>query len=105
MSKSPVVRIAVVSESGMSSNSWRIWVKDSDVYIRCRDNFSQFKASLHASGENRLQWDVESIKKGEITLGENEPRFWDKWIVDRSKLIKPVPIFRLFFDESYLKVP
>jgi len=49
MSKGPVVRVAVISENGMSSNSWRIWIDGSDVYIRCRDNFIQFKASL--------QWD------------------------------------------------
>ncbi len=61
LTKQPI-RIAVGTPKGASSNSWRIWVKGTDIYVSCRDNFKEFKVSLHASGIWRVAFTEQAIK-------------------------------------------
>ena len=44
------LRVAVGTPTGPSTHSWRVWVQDQDVYVKCRDNLRELKVSLHASG-------------------------------------------------------
>jgi hypothetical protein len=61
LTKQPI-RIAVGTPKGVSSNSWRIWAKGMDTYVSCRDNFKEFKVSLHASGIWRVAFTKQAIK-------------------------------------------
>lgn len=88
------LRFAVMRKDGMSSNSWRAWVESpGDFYIKCRDNMSEIKISLHKSGKHQIAFTTES--KLEMTPGS---RFWDRWTeplyIDRLNL---QPTFKLYF--------
>jgi hypothetical protein len=56
------LRLAVGTPIGASSNSWKIWVRGGHVYVKCRDNFSEFKVSLHSSGEWRFALTDEAVR-------------------------------------------
>jgi len=83
--KSPL-RFAVGTPEGVSSNSWRVWVQGTDIYVSCRDNFREFKVSLHASGVWRVAFTEKAIKNnpllkthnGDRVLHRQEPDLTDK---------------------------
>jgi hypothetical protein len=62
LTRSPF-RVAIGTPGGLSSNSWRIWTAGRDAYIACRDNFREFKVSLHASGIWRVAFTSEALNK------------------------------------------
>jgi len=76
--KSPV-RFAVGTPSGLSTNSWKIWVHREDTYVACRDNFREIKISLHASGRWRIGFTQNFIKVRPETFAEGKDRVWKKW--------------------------
>ena len=56
-------RFAIGPPDGLTSNSWRIWsTKHGDVYISCRDNFTEAKVSLHTSGRWRMGFTSQAIE-------------------------------------------
>lgn len=73
------VRIAVGTPHGLSSNSWRLWVRGHDVYVACRDNFREFKVSLHASGIWRLGFTETFAKARPDIVPSDRDRAWTKW--------------------------
>lgn len=98
------VRFAVGPPDGLTSNSWRLWVKNGDVYIKCRDNFTETKVSLHASGRWRMGFTTEAINKDPSLLRFSQNRAWDVWDRPPGSLLNPIPAFRLIFLSSELAV-
>jgi hypothetical protein len=78
------VRFAVGTPRGMSSNSWKLWTRGNDVYFACRDNFQEFKLSLHASGIWRLAFTKEALTKLRALRGYDENRVINRWQPDLS---------------------
>ena len=103
--KDSVVRFAIGSPLGVSSNAWRVWAsKHGDVYLTCRDNFREAKVSLHTSGRWRMGFTSEAIAKTPDLIGTNENRAWEVW--DRPPQILPQTViaFRLIFLGTELAV-
>lgn len=98
------VRFAVGPPDGLTSNSWRLWVKNGDVYIKCRDNFTETKVSLHASGRWRMGFTTEAINKDPSLLRFSQNRAWDVWDRPPGSVLNPIPAFRLIFLSSELAV-
>jgi hypothetical protein len=71
-------RFAVGTPMGLSTNSWRAWVGGQDVYVKCRDNFNEVKASLHASGTWRFGFTQEFVNSRPDMLPEGRDRAWSK---------------------------
>jgi hypothetical protein len=83
----------VGTPKGVSSNSWKIWVRRFDTYVACRDNFREFKVSLHASGIWRVALTKETVAaRPELFSGGD--RILHKWSPDLSSR-KPVIGFQL----------
>lgn len=98
------VRFAVGPPDGLTSNSWRLWVKNGDVYLKCRDNFTETKVSLHASGRWRMGFTTEAINKDPSLLRFGQNRAWDVWDRPPISMPNPVSAFRLIFLSSELAV-
>lgn len=98
------VRFAVGGADGMTSNSWRFWIKNGDVYIKCRDNFTEAKVSLHASGRWRMGFTTEAINKDPSLLRFDQNRAWEVWDRPPTSLPETIPAFRLVFLSSELAV-
>lgn len=99
----PTLRFAVGDPNGLSSNSWRIWVKpDGDVYIKCRDNYSELKVSLHGS-----RWRVGLSEEGAAASAHvptnQSNRAWMVW--DRPSPVDGITLgYRIFFFPSELSL-
>jgi hypothetical protein len=103
--RSGPVRFAVGPPNGLTSNAWRIWAtRHGDVYIACRDNFTEAKVSLHASGRWRMGFTTEAIVKKPELLSDNQNRAWDVWDAPPVSLPNTIIAFRLFFPASELAV-
>jgi len=103
--RSGPVRFAVGPPNGLTSNAWRIWAnKHGDVYLACRDNFTEAKVSLHASGRWRMGFTTEAITKNSDLLSDNQNRAWEVWDSPPASLPNTVIAFRLFFPRSELAV-
>ncbi|WNM62013.1 hypothetical protein [Candidatus Nitrospira neomarina] len=91
------VRIAVGTPDGVSSNSWRVWVKGLDTYVMCRDNFREIKISLHASGIWRVALTEGTIKaRPELVLGGGD-RVIHRRRPDLSHATKALIGFQIIF--------
>jgi hypothetical protein len=91
------IRIAVGTPDGVSSNSWRVWVRGLDIYVKCRDNFREIKISLHASDIWRVAFTEETIKdRPELVLGGGD-RVIHRWRPDLSHATKAVIGFQIVF--------
>lgn len=89
------IRIAVGTPNGVSSNSWRVWVRGLDTYVKCRDNFREIKISLHASGIWRVALTEETIKaRPEIAYGGSD-RVIQRWRPDLAHATKAVIGFQI----------
>jgi hypothetical protein len=105
------VRFAVLSHSGLSSNSWGVWVeKDETVYVGCRDNFQEVKVSLHPSpvrgrGRWKVGFDRGALSKIGGLLPSGQNRAWDVWDEPEAQLPNAIVAFRLLFPTSELIVP
>jgi len=99
----PTLRFAIGDQDGLSSNSWRIWVKpDGDVYIRCRDNYKELKVSLHGD-----RWRVGFSEEGAASTAHvptnQENRAWMVW--DRPPPVDGITLgFRIFYFSSELSI-
>lgn len=103
--RSGPVRFAVGPPDGLTSNAWRIWAtQHGDVYIACRDNFTEAKVSLHASGRWRMGFTNEAITKKPALLMNGQNRAWEVWDIPPASLPNTVIAFRLFFPLSELAV-
>lgn len=103
--RSGPVRFAVGPPNGLTSNAWRIWAtKHGDVYITCRDNFTEAKVSLHASGRWRIGFTSEAIAKNPEILSSEQDRAWEVWDEPSASLPNTVVAFRLVFPSSELAV-
>lgn len=98
-------RFAVGDPNGMTSNSWRVWAeRRSEVYIACRDNFTETKVSLHASGRWRMGFTSEAIKKNPMLVQPSENRAWEVWDKPLETLPQTTTAFHLYFPTSELAV-
>jgi len=103
--RSGPVRFAVGSPDGLTSNSWRIWAtKHGDVYIACRDNFTEAKVSLHTSGRWRMGYTTEALANNLVVLSDKQNRAWEVWDEPPASLPNTVVAFRLIFPNSELAV-
>lgn len=82
------VRFAVGNPRGHSSNSWRLWTQGQDIYIACRDNYREFKVSLHASGIWRLGFTEKAVTERPELVADGADRVWKKWVPDTSDVSK-----------------
>jgi hypothetical protein len=79
LKRSPV-RFAVGTPMGPSTSSWKLWVRKDDIYVACRDNFSGFKVSLHASGIWRVGFTREFALERTDIVPEGQDRVMKKWM-------------------------
>jgi hypothetical protein len=99
------VRFAVGSPNGPTSNSWCVWTTPAhNLYISCRDNFTETKVSLHASGRWRMGFTTEALKKYKELLLPDQNRAWEVWDEPPPSLPDTVIAFRLLFPRSELVV-
>jgi hypothetical protein len=96
------VRFAVGTPDAASTNSWRVWTHRNDAYIACRDNFREFKVSLHASGKWRLGVTATAIEECPDLLAEGVDRAWHKWAPDLSDPTRAFIAFQLLVPEEGL---
>jgi len=99
------LRFAVGHPEGLTSNSWRMWATDKgDVYLACRDSFTDAKVSLHTSGRWRVGFTTEAVKKRPALAGSSRNRAWNVW--DEPPPVQPnvVRAFHLVFLTSELAV-
>jgi len=89
------VRVAIGTPRGQSSNSWRLWVQGEDIYVKCRDDFRELKASLHASGIWRFGFTEEFVRSQPSILPVGKDRAWRKWKPDLADPQKPVIGFQI----------
>jgi len=89
------VRFAVGTPDAASTNSWRVWTRRDDAYIACRDNFREFKVSLHASGKWRLGFTSTAIEVRPDLIATGSDRAWHKWTPDFSDPTRPIIAFQL----------
>ena len=99
------VRFVVGSDASLSSNGWKIWLgSDESVYVACRDNYQELKASLHpgvwqfgltAEAHNRLSRNGKTIPT---------TRHWDQWVPPAVVGSAASVAFRLTFIHSELAV-
>ena len=99
--KSPI-RFAVGTPEGISSNSWRAWVQGMDIYVSCRDNFRQFKVSLHASGMWRVAFTEQAIKSSPNLRTADGDRVIHRRKVDLKDKTKAVTGFQVVILNSGL---
>lgn len=64
---------------GPSTNSWKTWVRKEDAYVACRDNFREFKVSLHASGTWRVAITEEALRERPNLVPSGADRVLRKW--------------------------
>ena len=96
LTESPV-RFAVGTPSGMSSYSWRVWIHGSDTYVMCRDNYREFKVSLHSTGIWRLGLTEKAVSDRPDLVAEGADRAWKKWTPGTGDAGKAVVAFRIVF--------
>lgn len=89
------IRIAVGTPDGVSSNSWRVWVRGLDTYVRCRDNFREIKVSLHASGIWRVAFTEETITAHPELAHGGGDRVVHRWMPDLAHAAKTVIGFQI----------
>ena len=78
IARSPL-RLAIGTPAGPGTNSWRVWTQGEDVYVKCRDNFAELKASLHASGNWRFGFIKEFADSRPDLIPPEQDRVWTKW--------------------------
>jgi len=99
------VRFVVGHPDGVTSNSWKMWATPAgDVYLACRDNFTEVKVSLHTSGKWRMGFTSEALKKRPELAPNNQNRAWEVWDEPPPTLPNTVTAFRLLFLASELVV-
>jgi hypothetical protein len=97
------IRFCVGYPDGLTSNSWRFWVHQSSIYIACRDNFQEAKVSLHPSGQWRMGFTEQGIKKYPWIPADRN-RAWDIWPEPSPQLPQTVVAFKLVFPNSELVI-
>lgn len=99
------VRFAVGAPNGLTSNSWRIWsTKNGDVYIKCRDNFTEAKVSLHTSARWRMGFTTEALRKKPDLVRQNQNRAWEVWDKPPELIPDCVAAFQIVFARQELAV-
>ena len=73
------LRFAVGTPMGPSTNSWKLWVRRKDAYVACRDNFREFKVSLHASGTWRVAVTETALRSRPDLVPAGNDRALKKW--------------------------
>jgi hypothetical protein len=104
-SKSHAFRFAVGSSTGLRSGVWRLWTnyRGSDVYVSLRISGGLYKASLHGSGDWRIQHSRESnltTEKGSRVVAQwrRPPEWRPGWtrcfdiFVPRTEVVPPIPL-------------
>lgn len=76
------IRFAVGVPNGASTNSWKLWVRRDEAYLACRDNFREFKLSLHASGIWGLAFTSEAVTRNSALQTPDEDRLIRRWTPD-----------------------
>lgn len=96
-------RFAIGVADGRSSNSWVVTTSPAgDVYIICRDNFNELKASLHHSGNWRFGQTEKAAAERPDLVKPGSDRVWTKW--DRPAECGSVPVvaFQIYFPAEGL---
>jgi hypothetical protein len=97
------VRFAIGTPTGRSSNSWLIETrKTGDIYIICRDNFSESKVSLHASGKWRYAFTDSIAKTRPDLVSPGSDRALHKWNPPDGWKQRPIVAFELLVPQSGL---
>lgn len=73
------IRFAVGTPHGVSSDSWKVWVRGDDAYFACRDQLKEIKISLHASGVWRLALTESAVTKRPDLLAKGADRLLQRW--------------------------
>ncbi len=89
------LRVAIGTPGGPSTNSWKLWVKGHDVYMKCRDNFRELKASLHASGIWRYGFTEEFVRSKPNVLQQGVDRVWKRWQPSAAARMGPIIGFQV----------
>lgn len=94
ITKSPI-RFAVGTPDGISSNSWRVWVRGEDIYVSCRDNFKELKISLHASGVWRVAFTEQAFSSNPDLFSVNGDRVLQRYNPDLTERNRAVIGFQI----------
>ena len=97
------LRFAVGTPNGQTSNSWLIDTgKKGDIYVICRDNFSDSKVSLHASGKWRYAFSDSLAKDRPDLVPPGSDRAQLKWNPPDGWKKQPIVAFELHVPQSGL---
>jgi hypothetical protein len=89
-------RFAIGTPSGPSSNSWVVTTPSSgNVYLKCRDNFSEVKVSLHKSGKWRFAQTEDAASARPDLVRPGQDRAITKWDPPEGWGHKPVVAFQV----------
>jgi hypothetical protein len=78
--------------------------KNGDAYVRCKDNFTQLKLSLHVSGRWRVGFTEEAVGFFPWLVSPRGNRALEVWDEPQETLPRTVTAFRLLFPTSELAV-
>ena len=96
------IRFVVGNVGGLTSNSWRVWTgRDGTIYVACRDNYQDLKASLHPK---LWQFGLTSEAHDRDRQGL-ATRHWERWDPPSEFAPGARLAFRLIFVHSELAVP
>lgn len=96
------IRFVVGRVDGLTSNSWRVWTGGDDtIYVACRDNYQELKASLHP-GRWQFGLTSEAHRRNQQGL---TTRHWERWDPPSEFAPGAMLALRLMFVHSELAVP
>ena len=95
------IRFAAGKRNGPKSSVWTITVSKSEIYIFTRLFGSEFKLSLHESGDAQWSFTSEFVSK-QINMS-NKERHIIKWRFDRTYDNLAVNIFRIQIPHTELR--
>jgi hypothetical protein len=96
------VRFAVGAVDGLTSNSWKVWTgRDGTIYLACRDNYQEVKASLHPT-----RWQFGLTSEAHHSVGNQAAtRHFERWDPPLEFAPGAQVAFRLTFIHSEIAVP
>ena len=98
-------RFQVIAAAGRSSDVWRVWADENDVYVAPRAKGGEFKISLHASGKWRLAFTEEYAQQMHKLGTWNSDRRVDSLDRPAEHANAFIRAVCLYFPDSELRAP
>lgn len=99
------VRFAIGDPNGNSSNAWRVWMQGAgDLYLTCRDTFTEMKVSLHISGRWRFGFTSEAAAARPDLFAPDDNRAMEVWDKPAEIAEGVIQAFKVYFPTTELRV-